>query len=145
VRYFDFELALVRRLKAAINDEERLMARTTVGKEEFGPAAGRAGLRVLQRGDNFELPAGQCLIIGVATWSDPDIEALHSAVDRIRAGRIPTCVFDIDECRSSSDMHTLLPQTDMHPTRTPIFAYYMDGELQTFGQGHDAVHWLQQL
>jgi hypothetical protein len=145
VRYFDFESALVRRLEAAKNEEERLMARTIVGKEEFGPAADRARLRVLQPGDHLELPVGPYLIIGVATWSDPDIAALDSAVDRIRAGRIPTCVFDIDECQSSSDMHTLLPQTDMHPTRTPIFAYYMDGKLQTFGQGHDAVHWLQQL
>jgi hypothetical protein len=145
VRYFDFESALVRRLEVATNDVERLTARTVVGKEEFRPAAGRAGLRVLQRGDNFELPAGRCLIIGVATWSDVDIAALDSAVDRIRAGRILTWVFDIDECQSLSDMHILLPQMDMHSTRTPIFAYYVDGKLQTFGQGHDAVHWLQQL
>jgi len=121
------------------------MARTAVGKEEFGRAAGRAGLRVLQPGDNFELPVGPFLIIGVATWSDPDIAALDSAVDRIRAGCIPTCVFDIDECQSSSDMHTLLPQTGMHPTRTPIFAYYMNGKLENFGQGHEAVHWLQKM
>ena len=43
MKYFDFEAALNRRLEATVNDEERWAARTIVGKEEFAPAAIRAG------------------------------------------------------------------------------------------------------
>ena len=61
--------------------------------------------------------------------------ALDSAVDRIHKGNIPTWVFDIDECRTIANIQTMLPQVDMQPTKTPVFAYYVDGKLQTFGQG----------
>lgn len=98
MKYFDFQFALDRRLQAALGDPERWAARTAVGREEFGPAAVRAGLDVLRHGDKLSVQTrGSCLVIGVATWSDPDIAALDAAVDRIRTRQIPTWVFDIDE------------------------------------------------
>ena len=146
MKYFDFEAALNRRLEATVNDEERWAARTIVGKEEFAPAAIRAGLKMLHRGDRFAPPSNTAsVVIGVATWSDPDVAVLDSAVDRIRARNIPTWVFDIDECQSISELQSFLPQMDMRPTKTPVFAFYVEGHLQTCGQGSDAVHWLEQL
>lgn len=83
-------------------------------------------------------------MVGVATWSDPDLEALDVAVDRLQARRIVTWVFDIDECKSVFDLLAFLPEVTMQPTKTPVFAYYVNQQLQAFGQGRDAVHWLEQ-
>jgi hypothetical protein len=145
VKYFDLESAIIRRLEAAPIDMERWCVRTDAGKEVFEPGAVRAGLEVLHNGDHIRLPEGPCLIIGIATWSDPDMIALDSAVDRIHQRNIPTWVFDIDEIRSISDFETMLPQVDMPPTDTPVFGFYVDQKLQTFGKGRDAIHWLEQL
>lgn len=146
MKYFDFESALIRRLETAANDPERWAARTTVGKEEFGPAAERAGFRLLVTADRLTVPKwGACLVVGVATWSDPDVAVLDSAVDRIRTRQISTWVFDIDESRTVADLEAFMPEVRMRPTNTPIFAYYVDQQLQTFGQGQDTVHWLEQL
>lgn len=81
VKYFDLESAIIRRLEAATIDMERWCVRTDAGKKVFEPAAVRAGLGVLHNGDHIRLPEGPCLIIGIATWSDPDMIALDSAVD----------------------------------------------------------------
>jgi hypothetical protein len=144
-KYFDFGSATIRRLEAATIDMERWSVRADAGIKVFEAAAIRAGLEVLHNGDHVTLPEGPCLIVGVATWSDPDMIALDSAVDRIHQRNIPTWVFDIDECRTVAHIQTMMPQVDMQPRKPPVFGYYVDGKLQTFGEGQDAVRWLEQL
>jgi hypothetical protein len=70
---------------------------------------------------------------------------LDSVVDRVRALEIPAWVFDIDECWTFSDVLEFLTQVDVFVTKTPVYAYYVDSRLQTFGQGPDAARWLKQI
>jgi len=68
---------------------------------------------------------------------------LDSVVDRIRALGIPAWVFDMEECRTFSDVQEFLPQVDVSVTKTPALAYYVDGRMKRFGQGQDAARWLE--
>jgi hypothetical protein len=145
MRYFDFQRAVERKLASANTDEERLMARTQAGKEEFAEAARRAGLVVLSCTTEPLLPRGRCVVVGVATWSDTDMAALDSAVLNMRRRGIEGYVFDIDDCKSPVDVQRMLPDTGLAPTRTPVFGYYVDGRIEAFGQGADACCWLEQL
>ncbi len=59
---------------------------------------------------------------------------VDSAMDRVRELGIAACVFDIDECRTLSDMHEFLPQVDMFVAKTHVFAYYVDSPHICFSQ-----------
>src|SRR4051794_11143999 len=76
---------------------EELGVRTAVGKREFPDAVRRAGLNYLDAHDRSPVEAhDSALVIGIATWSDSDLDALEQYVARANPKYPPVFVFDVD-------------------------------------------------
>jgi hypothetical protein len=142
MRFFDFSADVERAVLEAEDEPSRWSAKTTVHHAKFPAAVRRAGFSVLARGCSF-VPGAHDLVIGVAPWSDPDLDALEDLVAHARSGRARISVFDVDEL-TLSEMIRLFPGFHQF-IRTPAVLQYRDGRLTYFGQGHDAVLWLRQL
>jgi hypothetical protein len=87
--------------------------------------------------------ADQVLVIGVATWSDPDLIALERLAKYLRGRNVKVVVFDVDDWRLSEILKTF-PGAHGFKT-TPFVIQYRFGEISFTGEGHAAVLWLHQF
>ena len=95
--FFDFSDEVERAIWEAKNEASRLSARTTIGRIRFPNAVARAGFSLLKPRQSFLPSAHQyVLVIGVATWSDPDLAALEKLAKDSRNRDVEVMVFDID-------------------------------------------------
>jgi len=140
--FFDFSADVERAVHEAQDDPSRWSAKTAVHRAKFPAAVTRAGFRLLSRGGSF-VPGTHELVIGVAPWSDPDLEALEELVVHGRSGNVRISVFDIDDL-SFVEMFSLFPGIRGF-FRTPVVLQYRHGEPTYFGEGQDAVLWLRQF
>ena len=143
MKFFDFTDQIARAHAEAQDDAEKLSLRTTVGRQLFPSAAEMAGFRFLREGSslnssNFD----RVLIVGVATWSDPDLLTLERLAAVVRGRPVPVYVFDIDDWSIERIGHVIsqAPRID----GTPVAAYYQDGQLSYFA-GRDAILGLDQF
>jgi hypothetical protein len=83
------------------------------------------------------------LVVGVATWSDPDLTALDKVAADSLHRDVKVVVFDVDDW-SLSDILGTFP--NVTPVRaTPIVFQYRDSRLTFQGDGADAMLWLDQF
>ena len=142
--FFDFSDLVERAIHDAKDDPTRWSARTTIGRQEFPSAVRRAGLNLLQHGELFDpRTRPRALLIGVATWSDPDMNDLDNLVRAAGNRKCDIYVIDVDDCGGKEDIETFMPGVGSI-TRTPFVAQYRQSELVYFGQGQDALALLEQ-
>jgi hypothetical protein len=142
--FFDFSEDVERTAVDATDLVSRLSARTDVGRKMFPGAARRAGFSLLDDGGPFSPSSHKhALVIGVATWSDPDLEALERLARNVRGRDVSVTVFDIDDW-ASKDIPRVL--TDAFIFRqSPMVLQYRDGALTFSGEGRDAIMWLDEI
>ena len=141
---FDFSDAVQRALWDAEDDVSRLCARTTIGRQQFPNAAATAGFSLLKPGQIFSASTHtHILVVGVATWSDPDLAALDKLAADSRNRDVNVVVFDVDYW-SLSDILTTFPNV-IRVRATPIVFQYRNSRLTFQGDGADAMLWLEQF
>jgi hypothetical protein len=142
--HFDFSEEVDRARAEAKDQASRLSARTEIGRKLFPGAVKRAGFFLLPAGQLFSPGAsGHVLVIGVATSSDPDLAALDRLAQHLRGRDTKAFVFDIDDW-GLTDILSTFPGVSRFLS-TPMVAQYRDGTLTFFGEGHDAIRWLDQI
>lgn len=119
--------------------------RTARGREMFPAAVLKAGWRHMKRGDAF-IPEehGVAVVIGVATWSQPELDALELLVSASREVQRAITVFDVDEIESLDQFSKFLPNVKPKG-KTPVVATYEAATLLRSFQGADALDWLHML
>jgi hypothetical protein len=144
VRYFDFSDDVERAVWEARDEITRLSARTETGRRLFPMAAARAGFTLTSVGQPFVPGANEhVLVIGIATWSDPDLAALDGLAQNTRERRIKVLVLDIDDWKLDDILRTF-PGAQRFRS-TPLVLQYKGGVLAFSGEGHDAILWLDQI
>lgn len=96
----------------------------------------------LKRGDSFD-PAttNEAVVICVAVWSHPDIEALESF--RATSTVVPrqVCVFNLHDLTFDEITHFM---PGIQPfTQTPVIARYIEGKLVQTLEGQAARDWMK--
>jgi hypothetical protein len=142
MKYFDFTDDVHRAVLDAPTLEARLSAKTSVHRARFPGAVVRAGFTLIRPGGHFA-PSKHDLVIGAAPWSDPDLATLENLVSKTRGRDVHVSVFDIDDL-SYADMESIFPGMRRF-MRTPVVIQYRDRTPTYFGEGWDAVLWLEQL
>jgi len=144
LRFFDFSTEVERAVAQAENEMARWSARTEVGRRLFPSAVERAGFRLLRPREEFRPEAEEhVLVIGAASWSDPDLMALDSLAQQTRNRDLRAIVFDVDDWQLE-DIRSAFPGAP-NPKATPFVLQYKRGSLTYAGDGHDAVLWLNQI
>jgi hypothetical protein len=142
--FFDFSGEVERAICEAKDEVSRLSARTAIARARFPNAVVGAGFSLLSRGEPFSPSAyHHALVIGVATWSDPDLAALENLAKDSCSRDVEVIVFDIDDW-PLKDILQALPGASTF-TSTPVVTQYRDGVLRFQGQGPDAIRWLDQF
>jgi len=113
-----------------------------VHRAKFPDAVRKAGFHLLSGGGSF-VPGKHDIVVGAASWSDPDLAALEDLASSANYSTVRISVFDIDDV-SFPALVAMLPGIRMF-TATPVVLQYRDGELTYMEQGHDAVLWLRQV
>jgi hypothetical protein len=110
----------------------------------FPGAVKRAGFSHLSPGDPFD-PTGSyhALVIGAATWSDPDLAALDRLALNVQGRTVKVLVLDIDDWRVDEILKAFPGARRFRST--PLILQYKDGTLTFAGEGHEAVLWLDQI
>jgi len=122
----------------------RWAARTEVGRRLFPAAVARAGFTFLLPYDGFHPEAGKhILVIGAASWSDPDLLALDRLAINLSGRAIQVVIFDVDYWQLD-DIVRAFPGAWCFKS-TPVVLQYDGGALNYTGEGHDAVLWLDQI
>jgi hypothetical protein len=142
VKYFDFSEDVHRAVLEATTFAARLSAKTSVHRAKFPLAVVRVGFTLLRPGDVF-VPGKHDLVIGAAPWSDPDLAALEDLVSQTRGRDVHVSVFDVDDL-SIYDMTAMFPEMRRF-LNTPMVIQYREGRLTYFGDGRDALLWLEQF
>jgi hypothetical protein len=142
--FFDFSDEVERAIWEAKDDVSRLCARTTIGRQRFPDAVMRAGFSLLEPGRPLSPDACQhVLVVGVATWSDPDLIALEKLAVDSRGRDVKVLVFDIDDWSLEDILRTFPGVTAVRAT--PVVAQYRNEVLTFQGEGRDAILWLDQF
>jgi hypothetical protein len=141
--FFDFSDEVAREIWEANDDVWRLCARTTIGRKRFPDAVTRAGFFLLIPGRPFSPSGNHVLVIGVATWSDPDLIALEKLAIDSRGRDVKVLVFDIDDWSLKDILGTFPGVVTIRAT--PVVAQYRDEVLTFQGDGPDAMLWLDQF
>lgn len=144
VSFFDFSAEVERAVTEASDDTSRWCARTEVGRRLFPGAVERAGFSLLQPASAFSPGAREhVLVVGAASWSDPDLAALEKLAEQTRNRDVPVVVIDVDDWRLE-DILRAFPGAP-NPKATPFVLQYKRGALTYAGDGHEAVLWLDQI
>lgn len=136
---FDDELDEL--LEKASSIEDRLVARTIVGHKYLAPKVRSAGLQFLECHQSLSIErSAEMIVIGVASYSDPDIDVLNEFMTCLRLQC--TFIFDIDCVRSHEDLTRFMPMAPLF-IKNPVLATYKNGILSSFEQGAKTVQWLR--
>lgn len=142
--FFDFSGEVQQAVAEAPDEMARWCARTEVGHRLFPGAVERAGFWLLQPREAFRSDAkDQVLVVGAASWSDPDMAALDRLAQQTRNHYVRVVVFDVDDWQLE-DILRAFPGAP-NPKATPFVLQYKRGALTYAGDGHDAVLWLEQI
>jgi hypothetical protein len=97
VSFFDFSAEVQRAVTEAPDDTTRWCVRTEIGRRLFPGAVERAGFFLLQPRAAFSPAASEhVLVVGAASWSDPDLVALDRVAQHTRNRNVHVVVFDVD-------------------------------------------------
>jgi hypothetical protein len=144
VIFLDFSAELQRAVTEAPDDTARWCARTEVGRRLFPGAVERAGFSLFQPRTAFFPGASEhMLVVGAASWSDPDLAALDRLAQHTRNPGVHVVVFDVD-CWPLEDILRAFPGAP-NPKATPFVLQYKHGDLAYAGDGHEAILWLDQI
>lgn len=144
MNFFDFSAEVERAVAEAPDDMARWSARTDVGRRLFPSAVERAGFSLLQPQATFSPGVGEhVLVVGAASWSDPDLAALDRLAQHARNRDMHVVVFDVDYW-SLEDILRAFPGVP-NPKATPFVLQYKRGALTFAGGGHEAIQWLDQI
>jgi hypothetical protein len=144
MRFFDFSDAVERAVREAQDDVSRLCARTTIGRQRFPDAAAKAGFSMLAPGQLLSPSSDDhVLVVGIATWSDPDLAALDRLAVDSQNREVKVVVFDVDDWSLSDILSTFTNVKQIHAT--PVVFQYRNSQLTFQGEGRDAALWLEQF
>ena len=87
------------------------------------------------------LTPSNTVVIGIALWSDPDINALKQLASRMKSSHDKVCIFSIDDITKIEEARQFMPSVPVF-SQTPVLAEYRDGELKTFLEGRAALDWM---
>ena len=125
----------------APDEMARWCARTEVGRRLFPGAVDRAGFWLLRPREGFRPDSGEhVLVIGAASWSDPDLAALDRLAQQTRNQNVRVVVFDVDDWQLK-DIQGAFPGVP-NPKATPFVLQYKRGALTYAGDGPAAILWL---
>ncbi len=142
--FFDFSAEVQRAVTEASDDTARWSARTEVGRRLFPGAVERAGFSLLQPRAALSPGASEhLLVVGAASWSDPDLAALDRLAQHTRNRDVYVVVFDVDYW-PPEDILRAFPGAP-NPKATPFVVQYKRGALTYACDGHEAILWLDQI
>jgi hypothetical protein len=122
----------------------RWCARTEVGRRLFPAAVERAGFSLLHPQAAFSPSTSEhMLVVGAASWSDPDLVALDRLAQQTRNRDVHITVFDMDDWPLENILRAF-PGAPK-PKATPFVLQYKHRALTYAGDGHDAILWLDQI
>ena len=113
-------------------------------RSEFRTRIQQLGLVALREHDGAPCELSGCeraIVLGVATWSSPDLEALDTLVAEVKG--LALLVFDLDACRDAARLQALMPGCSL-PLQSPVLATYSRGELLISLEGERATAWIVQ-
>jgi hypothetical protein len=126
----------------ALDDTTVWCARTEVGRRLFPRAVERAGFSLLQPRAAFSLGgSAHVIVVGAASWSDPDLTALDRLAQDTRNRDVRVVVVDVDSW-PLEDILQAFPGAPS-PKATPFVLQYKRGALTYAGDGHEAILWLK--
>jgi hypothetical protein len=99
-------------------------------EREFSHRVKQSHFGLRQRG--VEAPAGLYVVIGVATYSQPEmdlLDELEASHATWRRHGVKVDVFNVLNCKSHQDFQDYLPGFTGHVLQTPIVGIYQDGSL----------------
>jgi hypothetical protein len=104
----------------------------------FPPVVAASPLRLGTPGEAIQA-AGRRLLIGVATWSQSDLQLLDTVADALLAGRLTIIaeVFNVADCRAPADFEYSIPGLG-RVYQTPVAGLRSDGELSQTASGKAA-------
>jgi hypothetical protein len=142
---FDFREVANKLGAGSKNPNDIIAARNKAIEQEFPKAISKLGWHLLKRGDSFDpSQSPHVIVIGVATWSDPDLQGLELLAKQLQGKSIDVYVFDIDECLTFEQLLSLVP--GISPAKqTPVVAEYRDGRLLKNFEGPEALAWMQSI
>ncbi|HEV3330372.1 MAG TPA: hypothetical protein VG096_05285 [Bryobacteraceae bacterium] len=142
--FFDFSDEVGRATREAKDDVSRLSARTTIGRMRFPDSVARAGFSLLTPGRPFSPAAyDHVLVVGVATWSDPDLATLEKLAADSDGRDVKIVVFDLDDW-SLGDILGTFPGVAKFKA-TPVVLEYRGSDLALQSEGRDATLWLDRF
>jgi hypothetical protein len=104
----------------------------------------KAGFSLLAPGQPFSASIhAHVLVVGVATWSDPDLVVLDKLAMDSRDREVKVVVFDEDDW-SLTDILTTFPNVSQF-RETPIVLQYRNWQITFQGEGRNAAQWLDQF
>jgi hypothetical protein len=144
MNFFDFSSEVERAVTEAEDETARLCARTDVGRRLFPSAVQRAGFSLLQQQEAFSPGTNEhVLVVGAASWSDPDLAALDRLARQTRNRDVRVVVLDVDDWSLENILRTFPGAPN--PKATPFVFQYKNGVLTYAGDGHQAILWLDQI
>jgi len=112
-------------------------------RDEFSSAIASSGWHLLKQTDTVEPKQyARLIVLGVAFWSRPDLQALQMLGQKLGQESVTVFVFNIDMFGYSEGIKAFLPDAAM-PNKTPVIAEYLDGVLIRFVEGNSAFKWIK--
>ena len=110
--------------------------------QRYQEAVSNTDWQVLKRGDCFEpTTTKEAVVICVAVWSHPDIEALESFRAMANTAKRQVFIFSLHDLNFEEITH-FMPGIYRF-TQTPVVAEYKDGALVRTIEGKAARDWME--
>jgi hypothetical protein len=112
---------------------------------QFWRVLDAAGLVRWRKGDPMAA-SPQRLLIGLASYSVPEVELAQRLIDRLETGPLPVCVelFNVLDVKDMSDFQNYVPGMGS-VYQTPVVGLWSDGLLADAVQGSDARVLIQRI
>jgi hypothetical protein len=110
-----------------------------LASERFASVAGKSHMKIWQPGETFPRN-GVRLLIGVATYSVPELEMLdnlEAQLSRLRTGHEIVHLFNVLDCAKAEDFERYVPGIGK-VYQTPVLGLWEDGVLKERAQGKAA-------
>jgi len=134
MKLFGFEDE-TKREKKFLNRGAKCSSYKSIDAPEFIAGINTAGFLLLRRGESLDLENfPNALSIGIAVWSQADLEVLELLAERFEKLQKQIFVFSVDDFDKERCLQDFMPNVPP-PTRTPIIAEYESGKLVTHIEG----------
>ena len=138
MRLFDFIKEVIHKAKWAYWGH-LVARRTEAARRAFPRFVAKAGWKLLTKGMHFDpTDVPHALVVGVALWSDPDLEGARALCERLRGSSISVFAFSFDDVVDVDEFAHFVPGAKP-VIRTPVVAEFVKGVLVAVCEGRDAL------